>query len=106
MIRRTTVALGLLALGLCSRAATAADHRDGTAVMADPSTDINDLFAWMSADGTKIYLAMTVFPAADKTVSPKFSNNAAYVFHINSKAGLGISATAAAVVCTFDAAQK
>jgi hypothetical protein len=82
----------------------AADHRDGPAALADPSTDINDLFAWISADGAQVYLAMTVFPAADKNA--KFSNAAKYVFHTNSKPSyVNTTATNQNIICTFDTAQ-
>jgi uncharacterized protein DUF4331 len=97
-------ALTLAAL-LCTSAALAADHRDGAAVLTDPSTDINDVFAWTSSDGTKLNLAMTVFPAA--TTAAKFSNVAQYVFHTTSSPGYGMAATATEdILCTFDTAQK
>lgn len=84
--------------------ARAADHRDGAAVKTDPATDINDVYAWMS-NGTKIYLAMTVFPLAD--ANAKFSNAAKYVFHLRSGATFGATATQDAnVICTFATDQK
>ena len=58
-------ALGLAAALPPTGPALAADHRDGDFVLADPSTDINDVYTWMSADASKVYLAMTVFPAAN-----------------------------------------
>ena len=97
-------ALTLAAL-LCTSAALAADHRDGAAVLADPSTDINDVFAWTSSDGTKLNLAMTVFPAA--TTAARFSNVAQYVFHTTSSPGFGMAAAAAEdILCTFDTSQR
>jgi hypothetical protein len=94
-------AVAILAIPLTLEAA---DHRDGAAVKMDPSTDINDVFAWMSADGATVYLAMTVFPLA--TSGAKFSNTAKYVFHLDSSAGYGMPPTNVNVICTFDANQK
>ncbi len=103
--------LCLCALGLAtalppSGSALAADHRDGDFVLADPSTDINDVYAWMSSDGSKVYLAMTVFPAANATTS-KFSTAALYVFHTASRATFGTGmATTVDVTCSFDYNQR
>lgn len=90
---------------LFTSTAIAADHRDAAAVLTDPATDINDVFAWTSSDGTKVNLAMTVFPAA--TTAAKFSNVAQYVFHTTSSPGYGMPAAASEdILCTFDTAQK
>lgn len=97
-------ALGLAVSLLPAAPALAADHLDGASVKQDPSTDINDVYSWMSTDKTKVYLAMTVFPAADKATA-KFSTAAYYVFHTTSRTGTG-AATPTDVVCGFDAAQK
>ena len=78
-----SAALGLLLQPLASQAA---DHLDGAAVKTDHATDINDVYAWTSTDGTKVNLVMTVFPQADATA--KFSSAAAYVLHTASKASL------------------
>src|SRR5262249_45567592 len=101
---------GMAASLLPAAPAMAADHRDGAASLTDPSTDVNDVYTWMSADGKSVYLIMTVFPAANKTTS-KFSNSAYYVFHTNSRAPTAlVSAPSAAnnfdIICSFDAAQK
>lgn len=103
--------LCLCALGLAtalppSGPALAADHRDGDFVLADPSTDINDVYTWMSSDGAKVYLAMTVFPAANATMS-KFSTAAYYVFHTASRATFGATTvTPLDVICSFDYNQR
>jgi hypothetical protein len=98
-------ALALLASALSAAPGEAADHRDGPAATADPSTDINDVYSWMSADGKTVYLAMTVFPAA--TTAAKFSNAAVYALHTTSRATFAtMTATPTDVVCTFDQAQK
>jgi hypothetical protein len=93
-----------LAAMLIATAALAADHQDGAAVLTDPSTDINDVFAWTSTDGTRLNLVMDVFPAA--TTAAKFSNVAQYVFHTTSSSAYGTAATASEdILCTFDTSQ-
>lgn len=102
--RLTAGLLLSLALCACPPGARAADHRDGSAagVLGDPSTDINDVFAWVTPDKTKVNLIMTVYPAADSGV--RFSNAAWYVFHTTSKTALA-NATFKAVdiICGFSA---
>lgn len=98
-------ALGLAAALPPTGPALAADHRDGDFVLADPSTDVNDVYSWMSADTTKVYLAMTVFPAA--TTGSRFSPAALYVFHTASRAAFGATTvTPLDVTCSFDQAQR
>ena len=99
------VGLGLAASLLPGGEVKAADHRDGVSTLTDPSTDINDVYAWMSADKSKVYLVMTVFPAADK-VNSKFSNSGYYVFHTTSRATFAGTATPFDIICGFDTAQK
>jgi hypothetical protein len=98
-------ALALLASALTAAPGKAADHRDGPAATADMATDINDVYSWMSADGSKVYLTMTVFPAA--TTASKFSNAAYYVFHTASRANfLATTTVDVNVTCAFDQAQR
>ena len=93
-----------LAAVLIAATALAADHQDGAAVLTDPATDINDVFAWTSTDGTKLNLVMDVFPAA--TTAAKFSNVAQYVFHTTSSPAYGMAAAASEdILCTFDTSQ-
>jgi len=93
-----------LAATLIATTALAADHQDGAAVLTDPSTDINDVFAWTSPDGTRLNLVMDVFPAA--TTAAKFSNVAQYVFHTTSSPAYGMPAAASEdILCTFDTSQ-
>jgi hypothetical protein len=101
-MRRLTKSSALaLILGL-AQVGNAADHRDGPKVRMDPSTDINDVYAWMQ--GGKLTLIMTVSPLAD--TGSKFSNAATYTFHIDRSAGYGMAQTETTVVCSFDSAQK
>src|SRR5262249_15226795 len=103
--KNSLIALGLASVLLPAPAAIAADHLDGAAVKMDASTDINDVYTWMSSDGSKVYLIMTVSPNADKTTA-KFSNAAWYVFHTGSRATLLTqSFTPIDVICGFDSNQ-
>src|SRR5437763_850984 len=82
--------------------ARAADHADGTAgvgMALDPSADIADLFAWMSADAATVNLVMTVFPAASAT--SKFSDAVKYVFHVGSVSAYLGPETKRDIICTF-----
>jgi len=101
-------ALGLLAAtSFVSPPAMAADHRDGAAVLADPTTDINDVYAWMSTDKNTVYLAMTVNPLLG-AAGGKFSDQSYYVFHTNSRPALLLPAgnVSADIICSFDTAQN
>ena len=100
-----TLRLPTALLLLIAPAALAADHMDGPAATADPAADITDLYAWTSADGTKLNLVLDIFPAA--TTSARFSNAVQYVFHTSSLSAFGSAAGSTQdIVCTFDAAQK
>jgi hypothetical protein len=103
-MRRTWItALGVLALGLGARPALAADHGDGAAVKADPTTDITDVYTWMKADKSQVYLVMDLNPAAAATT--KFSNAAQYVFHLNAHKMFSLGAKPDdfnTIICTFD----
>jgi len=104
--KNSFMALGLLTALLPAPAALAADHQDGAAVLNDPTTDVNDVYSWVSADGSKVYLIMTVYPAAPMATA-KFSNAAYYVFHTTSRANfLSMQPTPLDIVCSFDATQK
>lgn len=84
--------------------AMAADHQDGTisagGALSDPTTDITDVFSWMSSDGNTVNLVMDVFPGASST--SMFSTSAKYVFHTYSAADI-VTATHVKrdIVCTF-----
>jgi hypothetical protein len=104
--------LGFMAVGLAAAlqapVANAADHLDGstTGVKADASTDINDVYSWMSSDGKYVNLIMTVSPAADKNTA-KFSTAANYVFHTASRSAFSsMQATPLDIICQFDATQN
>ena len=104
-LKTRAFALGLAAASLSVPLARAADHQDGTNVIADPSTDIGDLYSWMDSTASVLNMAMTVYPSANKTTS-KFSSTALYVFHILSKASFSDTASYAEfpVICSFSSA--
>jgi hypothetical protein len=62
-----------------------ADHVDSPTVLDDPATDLTDVYAWMSPDGTKLRLALAI-PAAQ--FAPSFQ----YVFHVGD----------VPIICVFD----
>lgn len=99
-------ALGMLAavaLSTCALTALAADHLDGPAAAADPTSDINDVYSFVNAEG-KVVLAMTVSPFAG--VNAQFSDAVQYVFHVNKHAAFGgNSAGTKNVICEFSASQ-
>ncbi|MBA3456068.1 MAG: DUF4331 family protein [Deltaproteobacteria bacterium] len=86
----------------------AADHIDSDTLAAAPLAmgDINDVYAWMSSDGSKVNLVMTVSPADPGGRS--FGPGVQYVFHLTSKAGAAAdvvnkpaSGVTTTVICTF-----
>lgn len=112
-MRLTTwaTALGLLALSFDGSPAFATDRQDGPAASMDPSTDINDVYAWMDPGAGRVYMVMTVFPNAGPaaTSTAKFSDKALYVFNTFAKTNYAEAIPANAVdtrvICSFDAAQ-
>jgi hypothetical protein len=84
-------------LGQVTQAAYASDHRDTPTVIADPSADIGDLFAWTSSDGRRLNLIMTI-------VGHRFSDRLQYVFHVDSGARFGETTATTSIMCRFDAA--
>jgi hypothetical protein len=105
-LKARAIALGLAAVSLSAPAAQAWDHQDGTAVTADPTTDIAAVYAWMDPQASRLNMVMTVNPSADKTTA-KFSTTALYVFHTMAKAS-GTDTTnypEVNVICSFNASQ-
>ena len=74
MIRCSRLALLCLAVAVQCRAS---DHLDSPTVIADPRTDIGDIYAWTSPDHQQLNLVMTI-------VGHSFSDQVAYVFHVDS----------------------
>lgn len=100
------LAIGVLLIG---NSGNAADHLDSPSLFsgssANPMADIGDVFAWMSTDGSKINLAMTVSPLDDGT--RHFAPGVQYVFHVSEYAGATnaeaffAQPTEHKVICTF-----
>lgn len=80
-----------------SGVAYASDHLDSPTVIADPSADIGDIFAWTSVDGKRVNLVMDI-------VGHRFSDKLQYVFHIDSGTTFGRTTATTSIVCQFDVA--
>jgi hypothetical protein len=90
---------------LSSPVTQAADHLDSTSLATNPMADLNDVYAWMTSDGTKINLAMTVSPFDNG--EREFGPSVQYAFHLTRYAGfpatpqlLGMGEESR-VICTF-----
>jgi len=87
-IRGLALGLGvLIASGTYWASLRAADHADGPASTAEPTADIDDVYAWMSADTTDLNLAMTI--GRNVPVDFRLSDRVQYVFHTTSRASFG-----------------
>ena len=82
---------------LSGSTARASDHLDTAAVIADPASDIGDLYAWMSPDGRRLNLVMTI-------VGKKFSDHVRYAFHVDSGHALGKTTATTRIECDFNVA--
>ena len=91
-IRLLAVALILVSSGV----ARAANHLDTPTVITNPRADIGDVFAWMSGDGLRLNLVMTI-------VAHEFSPVLSYTFHIDSGVRLGSTSASVAITCRFTA---
>jgi len=72
----------------------ASDHLDTPTVIADPSADIGDVYAWMAPDGRHLNLVMTI-------VGHHFSDKIEYVFHVDSGAHFGATTSSVSIACHF-----
>lgn len=94
--------LGLVALLAWHHSTQAADHLDSDTLAPNPLADVNDVYAWMTTDASKLNLVMSVSPIdpGDRTLSPAVQ----YAFHVTSKTGLGVATpggTETTVICVF-----
>ena len=85
-----------LAVGAHCRAS---DHLDSPTVIADPRTDIGDVYAWTSPDQRQLNLVMTI-------VGHSFSDKVAYVFHIDSGKQFGRTTVTTDITCRFASATQ
>ena len=86
---------GAFGLAISAGPSYASDHLDTPTVIADPAADIGDLYAWMSPDGRRLNLVMDI-------VGARFSDQLAYVFHIDSGVRVGAASTTTHIECRFD----
>src|SRR5262249_54518769 len=94
--------VGIFATLFFATTALAADHRDGPAALVDPTTDITDLFAWVSDSQPSLYLVMDLQGGATgATAGTKFSDSALYVFHLTSGTRYGNATMSDTIVCSF-----
>jgi hypothetical protein len=78
----TAAAVGLGVMVSALVAARAGDGADSPQAAADPAADLADVYAWMSRDGKKLNLVMTVWP--DAPASAALSERVQYVLHVRS----------------------
>jgi hypothetical protein len=97
---------GIAVATLLATNSQAADHGDSATLLATPMSDINDVYTWMTADGLKLNLVMTVSPV--DTTARTFGPAVQYVFHVKSRPGTTgamvvaqAAGTETKVTCTF-----
>ena len=88
------ILLPVLALLACA-AAPASDHLDTPTVLADPAADIGDLYAWTSADGRRLNLALDI-------VGRRFSDQVQYVMTVDSGPSFGHTTASLRIACQFE----
>ncbi len=88
-IRALAIGLGasLVVGGAALWTLRAADHADGPATTAEPTADIDDVYAWMSPDTTDLNLVMTIGRNVPATF--RLSDRVQYVLHTTSRASFG-----------------
>jgi hypothetical protein len=86
-----------------SMTAQSADHQDSPATTADPTADINDVYAFLDGP-TNVVFVMTVYPNAP--AGALFSNSVQYVLHTASGANFGMATSNVDIIATFDTSQN
>jgi hypothetical protein len=61
--------------------------------------DLNDVYAWMTSDGAKVNLAVTMTPNAPSTAA--FGPAVQYVIHAEQHPQFGAAGTESKIICTF-----
>lgn len=90
----------LLAVTVIPALVLAADHGDSPAAAREPAADITDLYAWMSADATKLNLVMGVYSDAGSNAT--FSDAVIYAFSVSSSAAYGARPQESTrIICKF-----
>ncbi|MEM9071999.1 MAG: hypothetical protein AAGE52_26065 [Myxococcota bacterium] len=75
-----------------------ADHIDSARPMGEPLADINDVYAWMSADAANLNLALTVGGLSAPT---QYDSSVVYVFHLSRGEAYGNTPTDSEIQCQF-----
>jgi hypothetical protein len=93
------IAIGATAaIALCAAGSSeASDHLDTPTVIAIPSADIGDIYAWTAADGRQLNLIMDI-------VGHSFSDKLEYAFNVDSGKALGKTTATVVISCRFQAA--
>jgi hypothetical protein len=93
------IAIGATAaIALCAAGSSeASDHLDTPTVIANPSADIGDIYAWTAADGRHLNLIMDI-------VGHSFPDKLEYAFHVDSGRTLGKTTATVIISCRFQAA--
>ncbi len=93
---KATTRLAGLALSLACTASFAADHRDGTLAISDPSADLNDVYLFTNPnDASELVAILTFHPDAPRNV--RFSDAVEYRMHFDNGTANGRNT----VTCTF-----
>jgi hypothetical protein len=87
----------LLLSAVFAATASASDHLDSPATVANPQADIADVYAWTSLDGKHLNLAMTV-------QGHTFSDKIEYALHVDSGKVFGHTSASTTIQCRFAAA--
>jgi hypothetical protein len=84
-----------VALAFCATSfSEASDHLDTPTVIANPSADIGDIYAWTAADGRHLNLIMDI-------VGHSFSDKLEYAFHVDSGRVFGKTTSTIVISCRF-----
>jgi Domain of unknown function (DUF4331) len=84
--------LGCILCFYAIAAAFGSDHLDSPTVTTNPRADIGDLYAWISPDGQRLNLVMTI-------VGGSLSENIEYAFHVGSGRRFGATTVETSIVC-------
>ena len=95
--RLTAILVALVPLAAFPAMARASDHLDSPATVANPGADISDVYAWMSPEGRRLNLVMTI-------QGHGFSNRVEYVLHVDSGKVFGQTSASTPIGCRFDTA--
>ena len=91
LVRGLGLAIGMIASAGVSHGA---NHLDTPTVIMNPRADIGDLFAWMSSDGRRVNMAMTI-------VGHSLSDRLTYLFTVDSGAQFGRTTASIEIACRF-----